>query len=266
MILNSLMALPFYTNREEQHHRLPYVYGNIYPLLCGQDALLPFQIVTESDISNFRARLMDKDDNEVVSNFDQYIGNAMEFVESDGKYIALYKGAGLDEVIPAGTFYIEITLSNGATYYSELFTTVCSTDGLIKIEWRDFAPFASDDHYIYYDNDYTNRIYVKSDLGKPEYTFEEEGEERDGFFFPEKQLSTKTYRFSFLAPEYLCDALRMLRMSEDVFITDQYGNRYSADSILVTPEWLDSGDLANVSVEFTSNSVVKKLGIGYLRS
>lgn len=265
MILNNLLAFPFYESREEQHHRQPYVFGNTHPLLCGQSALLPFQVESTSEDTTFTIDLMSKNDELLHQNFHYLMEDVLEVVEYEDRKVLVYKGGVMSTILPLGTFYLEVKFG-GKKYYSELFSTVCSTDGLLKLEWYDDETFVSRTNIIYYDGTFKNYIFIKSDIGKPEYTFEEEGEERDGFFFPAKQIATKTYKFSFFAPEYLCDALRMVRMSDRVYVSDQYGNRYEVDSILVTPEWLDTGDLANVTVEFTSNSVVKKLGIGYIRT
>lgn len=257
------MVLPFYTSVEEQHHRLPYAYGNAYPLLCEQSSLPPFQLISNSaNVQSYVIKLFSKNDEYVLS-LSTLID--VEIVEVDGRSILVYKGGVLGTTVPIGTYYIGIKFGN-EIYYSELFTTVGSTEGLLKLEWYDDETFVDRHNLIYYDNEYKNYIFIKSDIGKPEYTFEEDGEERDGIFFPARQLATKTYRFSFFAPEYLCDALRLLRMSDHVIVRDQYGNMYNVDSILVTPEWLDAGDIANVAIEFTSNSVVKKLGMGYLRT
>ena len=98
----------------------------------------------------------------------------------------------------------------------------------------------------------------------PDYEFEEEGEERDGYFFPEKQISEKTYKFSFLAPEYLCDVMRLIRLSDIVQVTDKYGHLYNVDSFLIEPKWQQQGNLANVECEFQTDTVVKKIGRGYI--
>ena len=106
-----------------------------------------------------------------------------------------------------------------------------------------------------------NVVYLPTQVGKPEYDFQEEGEKRDGYFFPEKQTSEKIYKFSFLAPEYLCDAMRIIRMSDHVQITSR-GETYSADSFLITPKWQEQGDLAGVEAEFETDTVIKKIGRG----
>ena len=53
---------------------------------------------------------------------------------------------------------------------------------------------------VYEGVQFKNRVYVCSELGKPEYKFEEEGENRDGYFFPEKQISEKNVSFHIFSP------------------------------------------------------------------
>ena len=99
-----------------------------------------------------------------------------------------------------------------------------------------------------------------TELGKPEYQFEEEGEDRDGYFFPEKRISEKTYRCTILASEYLCDVMRLIGLSDYVRVTDKYGRKYDCDTFLITPEWQTQGDLASIEIEFETDTVVKKIG------
>ena len=129
----------------------------------------------------------------------------------------------------------------------------------VKMEWYDQSDFVSDSGIVSYQNGYKNIIYIRSDIAKPEYVYEEDGENRDGYFFPEKQISKKRYKFGFLAPEYLLDVLRLVRLSDYVKITYK-GREYQCSEILITPTWESEGDLASVAVEFDTNTVVKAVG------
>jgi hypothetical protein len=137
----------------------------------------------------------------------------------------------------------------------------------LRIEWYNDEDFIMDGARIVYQNPtFVNRLYFATELGKPEYTFTEEGEQRDGYYFPEKQLSEKTYKCTVLAPEYLCDVMRLIRMADHVRITDKYGRQYLADTFLITPKWQEQGDLASVEIEFETSTVAKKIGRGILPS
>ena len=54
--------------------------------------------------------------------------------------------------------------------------------------------------------------------------------------------------------------MRFIRLSDIVEVRDQYGNLYRADTFLITPKWETQGDLASVEVEFTCDTVAKKIG------
>jgi hypothetical protein len=165
---------------------------------------------------------------------------------------------------PDGIYYARMT-DGVNVWYSEMFTIVGDLSGYLKIEWYDVENFVFDAGQIVYQNPkFHNVLYLCTELGKPEYPFEEEGETRDGYFFPEKQISEKTYRCMALAPEYLCDVMRFIRMSDKVFVTDKYGRQYDCDTFLITPKWQTQGDLASVEIEFETASVAKKIGRGYI--
>lgn len=187
-----------------------------------------------------------------------------------GYKVAVYPG-----VLPAftqldnGRYYLRITI-NYVDYYSEIFTVVNDIAPYLKIEWWDNEDFVMDAGAIVYKypsgqqlQQFRNVLYLQADIAKPEYVFEEEGENRDGYFFPTKQISEKKYRFSFLASEYLLDVMRFIRMADYAYI-EKNGQRYGLDTFLITPEWEDNGDVASVAAEFETATVAKKIGQGYI--
>lgn len=168
---------------------------------------------------------------------------------------------GLAEVFagrPIGQFYLWLT-DGVQTWFSDVFTAVGDIDPYLKLEWWDDSDFVMDAGRIVYDGAFRNILYLASDIAKPEYTFEEEGESRDGYFFPTKQISAKKYRFSFFASEYLLDVMRFVRMADHAQIT-KGGQVYPLTSFLITPEWEENGDVAAVSAEFETATVAKKIG------
>lgn len=159
-----------------------------------------------------------------------------------------------------GRYYLEIK-DDKTIWYSDVFTIVQDVSPYLKIEWWDLENFVFDAGQIVYQNPaFKNRLYFCTELGKPEYQFDEEGESRDGYYFPTKQISEKTYKCTVLAPEYLCDVMRFIRMADYVRITDKYGREYNVDTFLLTPKWQTQGDLASVEIEFETNTVAKKIG------
>ena len=265
---NNISVLPWYTSINEQNHRKSYAYGTIYPLFTPKRTLLPFQIMRNTSSRNItRAQLYDK--NGVL------FADITTALKETGLQIVPFASLGYDVIVypsllpfaidtPDGIYYARMT-DGVNVWYSEMFTIVGDLSGYLKIEWYDVENFVFDAGQIVYQNPkFHNVLYLCTELGKPEYPFEEEGETRDGYFFPEKQISEKTYRCMALAPEYLCDVMRFIRMSDKVFVTDKYGRQYDCDTFLITPKWQTQGDLASVEIEFKTASVAKKIGRGYI--
>lgn len=159
-----------------------------------------------------------------------------------------------------GTYYLR--LSDGEqTWYSEMFT-YGALPNLLLI-WNDVTDQRLPDGVIPYSKGYRNAVYLNSAVGFPEYETEKEGDERDGYFFMEKGVSRKAYRFTFFAPEYLCDALRLVAVSDKVTIRDTSRGAavvYDVDDIDMEVEWLEQGNYAQVTFTFHTDTVVKNLG------
>lgn len=270
---NNLSVLPWYRSVEEQNARKWWVYNRVYPLYVQAGYMPPFQFLRthNSNVSIYNFRLH-KADGTIVGSFTQNIIDGGLTIQ----YLAQY---GLDAVIFGGQTPIFTALENGQYYaslnivggwwYSEIFTVVNDIEPYLKLEWWDIENFMMDAGAIVYkysnNTQFKNVLYLPSDIAKPEYIFEEEGESRDGYFFPTKQISEKRYRFNFLAPEYLLDVMRFIRMADFAQIT-YHGKVYSLDTFLMTPEWESNGDVAKVQAEFETATVAKKLGVGYIKA
>ena len=265
---NNLSVLPWYTSIEQQNHRRSYAYGQIYPLFTPKRTLLPFQIMRNTSTRDITgAKLYTKEG--------VLFADITTALFETGLQIVRFASLGYDIIVypsllpfaidtPDGIYYARMT-DGVNVWFSEMFTIVNDVSGYLKIEWYDLENFVFDAGQIVYQNPtFHNVLYLCTELGKPEYPFEEEGETRDGYFFPEKQISEKTYRCMALAPEYLCDVMRFIRMSDKVFVTDKYGRQYDCDTFLITPKWQTQGDLASVEIEFETATVAKKIGRGYI--
>lgn len=265
---NNISVLPWYTSIKEQNHRKSYAYGSIYPLYTPIRTLLPFQIMRPTRSNTIAdVILYDKDG--------KFIANITQQMKETGLQIVRFQSMGYDCIVYPGVLPMAINTLPGMYYcaisdsvqwyYSEIFTVVNDISPYLKIEWYDIENMVCDAGTVVYQNpQFKNVAYFFTELGKPEYQFEEDGETRDGYFFPEKQISEKTYHCTILAPEYLCDVMRLIRMSDYVFITDKYGRKYDCDTFLITPKWQTQGDLASVEIEFETATVVKKIGRGYI--
>lgn len=261
---NNLTPLAFQKEEEWLSHNKSYAFGAIYNLFSPNSMLLPFQIVRPHRNDRIESVELYTRNGELVGNITNDIvslGLSVKSFELYGYDVIVYPAyLPLNINLPLGIYFIKI--SDGVdTWYSEMFTNVSSIDGYIKVEWWDNEDFLLEDGRIVYSGmKYHNVVYLNSKIGKPEYKFVEEGETRDGYFFPEKQLSEKVYKFTFIAPEYLCDAMRFIRMADNVLITDEVGREYDCDTFLMSVKWQTQGDLASVEVEFETATIAKKIG------
>ena len=267
---NNLSVLPWYTSIEQQNARKWWAYNRVYPLFTPALFMLPFQILrthrSGTTISSFR----------VYTKAGVLVGNYTQAIRDAGITIKQFTSLGYDVIVFGGQMPVFTKFADGQyyaaisdgtqTWYSEIFTVVNDIEPYLKITWWDLSDFTMDAGTIVYTNpSYKNVLYLQSDIAKPEYTFEEEGETLDGYFFPTKQISEKRYRFNFLASEYLLDVMRFIRMADFAEI-EYHGQRYSLDTFLITPEWEDNGDVAAVEAVFDTATVAKKIGLGYIKA
>ena len=263
---NNYSVLPFYTDIKEQNHRKPYAFGEVYALFALVNQILPFQIdVTAAPTAPIAVYLVDFDSGTETDISSELQG--LSTVQIDSYSLIVYPSImPMATAFEQGRYYLRLhyTYDGGSQdYFSEVFTWVASVQNYLKVEWYDRENLLLDDGAVCYKTPLyrvKHFLYLATELGKPDYTFEEEGEQRDGYFFPTKQLSEKVYRFTFVAPEYLCDVMRFIRLSDIVNVYDPYGRVYKCDTFLITPKWLTQGDLAQVDCEFETNTVAKKVG------
>lgn len=270
---NNLSVLPWYTTIDQQNARKWWVYDRVYPLFTPAGFMLPFQIIRShlpgTTVASFRVY---KADGTLVGD---YTSNILQ----QGITVKSFPLLGYDVIVYGSQSPVFPSMQNGQYYaviddgtvlwYSEIFTVVNDISPYLKIEWWDENDFTMDAGTIVYKysngTQFKNVLYLQADIAKPEYKFDEEGENRDGYFFPIKQISEKQYRFAFYASEYLLDVMRFIRMADFAEITKN-GQRYSLDTFLITPEWEDNGDVAAVEAEFNTATVAKKIGLGYIKA
>lgn len=179
----------------------------------------------------------------------------MTYVVTKGNYDYLYyKGEGEPSV--SGSGYIKV--DDGVEQWYSAQLCVGDVSKLLKIEWwdiEDFSPIAGD-FLIPYSEGYRNFLYFKTDICYPTYQYEDEVLSRDGYQFPVKQISYKQYQFKILATEEVCDAMRMIHMSDYVHII-QGEKEYDANTFVGEVAWQDSY-IASMDCEFTTDTIVKK--------
>lgn len=265
---NNLSVLPWYDSIERQNARKWWVYNKVYPLFTPAGFMLPFQVMREHRTNEIVSFRIYKRDNSLVGDFTQVMKETgLKVINPIGAReidVIVYSG-----LLPAFTKFANgqyyAVMSDGVqTWYSEMFTIVNDISGYLKLEWWDVDDFYMDEGVIIYKSPlFRNKLYLCADIAKPEYIFEEDGETRDGYFFPAKQISEKRYHFTFLASEYLLDVMRFVRMADYAQITKNE-QVYKLDTFLITPEWEDNGDVASVDAEFDTATVAKKIGSGFV--
>ena len=262
---NNLSVLPWYSSIDQQNARKWWAYGKIYPLFTPAKYILPFQIMREttetSAITSFKIYTKE---GVLVGDYTSAITGSITFKHLSEYDVIVYPGtSALFQSFNVGQYYA-VLVEGDNTWYSEVFTVVDNIQNFLKIEWWNVENFTMDaGTIIYRDPNYHNVIYLDADIAKPDYSFEEDGESRDGYYFPVKQISEKKYKFSFLASEYLLDVMRLIRLSDIVSIA-KVGAQYRADSFLMSVDWIGDGDIASVEAEFDTATVAKKVGGAYL--
>lgn len=268
--MNNFSVLPFYTSLADQYHRLSYSYGSLYKLLVSNITLIPFQIPCDKPTSSSgyyeidSVKLYNKYDSLIKTCTNLFKNAGLTIYKSDfiDKWIILFPGtSNINLGVEDGQYYISIE-AGGRVFYSDIFT-LANTRNCLAIKWWDNEDFIIKNSGITYSSSFKNILYLDTQIGRPEYSYEEEGSTRDGYFFAEKQLSEKTYKFSFVAPEYLCDAIRLIRLSDNITINITEQTSYDCDNFIAEIEWQEQGDLAAVNVEFKTGTIIKKIAPGF---
>lgn len=297
MILNNnnLSPIPFYGSLAEQDFRKWYAYGGMYPHRVSSRNLVPFFFtidktgVSVDKVSIFQVCCADEEvfgkgsynlsfSDAFSVHKEEPIGNMIAalcgVVAGDGCSTIFYCAPNINIGLAKGAYFMQFDLTTDGgpmTVYSDVFFVEPSTDlnkFFVGIKWYDGSDLElSDGGVIPYAHAigkaFGNQIYLDTTIGMPEYSFTEDGDERDGRFFPIKQISEKVYKFKAIVPEYLCDCMRLIRLSDVVTITDQLGRTYNVEHFEMDVKWLDGGHLAEIDCSFETDTVVKKVGKAY---
>lgn len=265
LVNNNISPLPFYGNIALQNHRKDYAFGQVYPLITYRNMLLPFQVVLASGTSVSWVKLYDFNTGKFISITRSMKENGLTIESYTGFKLLKYPGIfPIVEIKHEGQYYLAISISDLGTIYSDIFTVCNNVDDYLLIEYSNSYNFELKNGVVDFSNNFKFRCYLNTQIGKPEYDFEEEATERMGYTFIESQVSKKIYKFTFLAPEYLCDALRIVRLCENKKITSKL-QIYDLTTFNMEPEWEDQGDLAAVECEFETDTVIANIG-GYTPS
>ena len=261
-INNNIAPLPFYDDISLQNHRKDYAFGQIYPLVIYRNMLLPFQFCVSKGSSISEAYLYTAEGKFVANILPELKENGLTVKSYAGFKLVKYPGTlPVNSIKHEGQYYIWLRLNGGPVLYSDIFTVYNRIDDYLELEYTNSYNFELKNGVIDFSDNFKFKCYLPAQIGKPEYDFEEEATERMGYTFIESQVSKKLYKFTFLAPEYLCDALRIVRLCNDKQITSK-GQVYDLTTFNMKPEWEEQGDLAAVECEFETDTVISNIG-GY---
>lgn len=248
-----ISPLKFYDAPEKQERFKSYAYGHVSPLLCRANFIPPFQLVATGALNAAVLKsIHGEPDIDVRDNMEG------ECYAVDG----VFQYLGNFSLLPLkveGEYYLELTLGS-TTFYSEVLCFTTSLADCLEIEyWNPECDFYIKNGRVSFDNDFHFKVYLRTQLGKPEYSYEEEATQRYGYTFIESQVSKKVYKFSAVLPEYLCDALRIVRLCSNKVVRS-LGDEYEALTFGMEAEWQEQGDLAAVNFEFDVDNIILNLG------
>lgn len=262
LINNNISPLPFYDNIALQNHRKDYAYGQVYPLITYKNMLLPFQVILANGTAIEYVRLYSFNTGKYVDISSNMKENGLTIKSHSGFKLLKYPGnLPIINIKHEGQYYLAISITGFGVIYSDIFTACNRVDDYLLIEYYNSYNFELKNGIIDFSDNFKFRCYLNTQIGKPEYDFEEEATDRMGYTFIESQVSKKIYKFTFLAPEYLCDALRIVRLCENKQITSKL-QTYDLTTFNMEPDWEDQGDLASVECEFETDTVIANIG-GY---
>lgn len=264
-----ISPLKFYDDFHKQNRYRSFAYGHVAPLITNPNVVTPFciNLGTENIGKNHAITsvdLYDANTNAKIGNFTQRFIEAGMYVEEVNDcvilwFLGIFPLSGVIDY--EGQYFISITESDYGTIYSEVFCYTNNIDDCLRIEyWEDGNLYVGGKYPIFpQEHAFHYILLLNSELGKPEYSFEEEATKRLGYSFIESQVSKKTYRFNAVVPEYLCDAMRIIRLCSNKIITCK-GETYDAITFSMEVEWQEQGDLASVNCEFDVDNIITNIG------
>lgn len=261
---NNFSPLAFRKKESKATYEKWYAFGKNYAIPASANTLTPFQF-TELNIPVFNPDTIE------VEAVNEETGEATK----TGVYVSfdvmpehggvLYVSPGKNsfrEALPQGTYRARFSIG-GEVYISTPFCVIPGIETSSKyllIEYWNDEKIAYPGGFITTgaNNDFRYQMYVPATICKPKYEFEEELTKRAGYKFLELQTSTKVYAFTFVAPEFICDAMRLIRLSDYIRISHD-GEYYNALNFEFDVDWQEQLYLAAVDCQFETDSIIQKL-------
>nr|DAT39948.1 MAG TPA: tail protein [Bacteriophage sp.] len=262
---NNFSPLAFREKSQKDTYKKWYAYGKEFALPFSTTELPPFQF-TVTNLPSFNPTTVEVFLVNEATGVRYGTGIKIKVDTMDGHNSVLYVSPGSNvyaKSIEPGVYRAEFAIPEGETYVS---TPICVTDGIetntnfVKLEYWNDEKLAYPNGFVTTgtDNDFKFQMYIPTTFFKPKYEFEEEITKRAGYKFLELQTCNKVFGFNFLAPEYICDALRLVRLSDYIRFTHD-GEYYNALNFEYNPDWQDNGYLAAIECQFETDTIIQKL-------
>lgn len=262
---NNFSPLAFREKSMKATYKKWYAYGKEFALPFSTTELPPFQF-TVANLPSFDPNTVEVFLVNEATGVRGATGIKIKVDAMDGHGSVLYVSPGSNvyaKSIEPGVYRAEFAIPGGETYVS---TPICVTEGIetntnfVKLEYWNDEKLAYPNGFVTTgtDNDFKFQMYIPTTFFKPKYEFEEEITKRAGYKFLELQTCNKVFGFNFLAPEYICDALRLVRLSDYIRFTHD-GEYYNALNFEYNPDWQDNGYLAAIECQFETDTIIQKL-------
>lgn len=251
------------SSADMQLHRQHYAYGAISPVLSGVNMMPPFQLVVDDEVDLSALSFVNLSTEVSTNVFSGAVSAGLtrvQFSGSDPYTVVAFSGLSPipGALFSVGDYYAQLTLSDGSIYYSEVFRMCADVDLLTKITYCHAENMLVPDGRIIYESPlqgFQMFVYLHTTIGKPEYVYENQVETRDGKNFPVRQIRYKRFRFEAIWPEHILDAFSLAPLHDFVEIIDK-GTTYEVDEIDIEVNWQEQGNLAAVTIEFRTDTVV----------
>lgn len=261
---NNFSPLAFRKKESKATYEKWYAFGKNYAIPASANTLIPFQF-TDVNVGKVQPNIIE------VEAVNQETGDGIK----TGVYVSrddmpehgsvLYVSPGKNsfrEALPQGTYIARFSIGD-EVYISTPFCVIPGIETSSKyllIEYWNDEKIAYQGGFITTgaNNDFRYQMYVPATICKPKYEFEEELTKRAGYKFLELQTSTKVYAFTFVAPEFICDAMRLIRLSDYIRISHD-GEYYNALNFEFDVDWQEQLYLAAVDCQFETDSIIQKL-------
>lgn len=262
---NNFSPLAFREKSMKATYKKWYAYGKEFALPFSTTELPPFQF-TVTNLPSFDPTTVEVFLVNEATGVRSGTGIKIKVDTMDEHNSVLYVSPGSNvyaKSVEPGVYRAEFAIPEGETYVS---TPICVTEGIetntnfVKLEYWNDEKLAYPNGFITTgtDNDFKFQMYIPTTFFKPKYEFEEEITKRAGYKFLELQTCNKVFGFNFLAPEYICDALRLVRLSDYIRFSHD-GEYYNALNFEYTPDWQDNGYLAAIECQFETDTIIQKL-------